>query len=188
MPPLTTSYYLLAHERGQSRGSSLVENIHGLRNVVADCEDAEGAHPSSRFSQPVARSSCSPCPTNGALCVSYCVESAGTYSPPCFSFPSPSPTPCGVSLFFRVPLCKYYERGTENRAWATKSVSRLRNIGACLVNEEQGMSSPAPCKCLQNCFFFQSDRSTLLDCCLRYDQRRCRETRAYKESPQVRFS
>lgn len=80
------------------------------------------------------------------------------------------------------------ERGTENRAWATKSVSRLRNIGVCLVNEEQGMSSSAPCKCLQNCFFSQSDRSTLLDCCLRYDQRRCRETRAYKESPQVRFS
>ena len=111
---LNHRYYLLVHERGESRGSSLVENIHGLQNVVADCEGAEGAHPSfyffaarrPPFTHPFIRptSHCA-CPIVSSL--------QGRIALHVSLFPL-----CGVSpLFFFVYRCASItsERGVESR-------------------------------------------------------------------------
>lgn len=92
--------YLLAHEkeieRSESCGSSLVENIHGLRDiVVADCKSwSEGcgsffsffAARRSPFTQSLALAFGRPTATV-ALCVSYCVEFGGMYIHPLSCFP-----------------------------------------------------------------------------------------------------
>lgn len=102
-PSLNHRYYLLAYagERETEReresetsqialGSSLVENIHGLRNIVVVVARVV-QHP-SRFSQSTAARpfTQSPRPTDDALCVSHCVESAERRVSPAPSSPLPA--------------------------------------------------------------------------------------------------